>query len=344
MRRCSMIKLYSSSMEFLGATAAYFNLQITEELVTGYKIAQFQLPYSSNLLKEEMKVEIDNYMYVIKEVNMEREDYYSAFCKPYFGKLCGKKVDVLSGYSMSLASCMDSVLEDTDWVAIFEERIAGSYTIELRQKTALEAVQYLKNLFNVEMYFDTKAKAIFITNQRGIYRDTFFFNEASLRYCKVQSNTYDLITRLIPVGKNGVTINMVNNGCLWLEDHRYTDEVITGYYVNTKVENADDLKNIAEYKLKDAAIPHSTYKIAVSQLDAHIGVGDQIRVIDEIKGVDKIERVKKVVTYPQSPDKSYVEVGKPAILFDDIYKQFTDAQGSVDEDVLRNLTELNKGI
>lgn len=338
-----MIKLYSSSMEYLGVIPASFHLQVTEELSTGYRVAQFQLPYSFGLLKEEMKVEINDYMYVIKEVNMEDDNLYSIFCKPYFGKLLSKQIDVLSGYGMGLATSLNQVLADTGWTAKFNDRIAGAYTLELREKTAYDAIVYLRDLFNCEMYFDTKAKVIEIWNTRGIFRETFFFNEASLRYCKVQSDTYDLVTRLIPIGKNGVTINMVNNGCLWLEDHTYTDEVITGYYVNTKVENADDLKNLAEYKLKDTCIPHSTYKIALCQLDENVGVGDYIRIIDEIKGVDRTERVKKVVR-ASDPDKGYVEVGKPAILFDDIYKQFTTAQNGVVSDVLRNLTELNKGV
>lgn len=330
-------------MEFLGAIPASFNLQVTEELSTGYRVAQFQLPYSIGLLKEEMKIEIDDYMYVIKEVNMEDDNLYSIFCKPYFGKLLSKQIDVLSGYGMNLASALATVLDETGWEAIFEERVVGAYTIEIREKTAYDAIVYLRSLFNCEMYFDTKAKKLHIWNDRGSFIDTFFFNEASLRYCKVQSDTYDLITRLIPIGKDGITINMVNNGCLWLEDHSYTDEIITGYYVNTKVENADDLKNIAEYKLKDVCIPHSTYKIALCQLDENVGVGDRIRIIDEIKGVDRTERVRKVVS-ASDPDKGYVEVGQPAVLFDNIYKQFTTAQSGVVDDVLRNLTELNKGV
>lgn len=336
-----MLKLYDKQMNFIKTIAEYSELQITEELNTGYKVAQFQLPYEVGLVQEEQKIEINDYLYVVKEVNMEDNDYYEVFCKPYWGKLLGKHIDSLTGYSYSLQTCLDEVLAETDWTYKFEQAVSGVYTVKIERKSALDAIAALKQLYNVDFAFDTKNKVIHIWNTRGEYKETFFFNETNLRQCKVQSNTYDLITRLIPIGKNGAAINLVN-GSMWVENYDYTDEVIVGYWVNSSVENADDLLKLAQDKIEIYSKPQTTYKINITALHSSLAVGDKIRVIDEIKGVDRVERIAKIVHYPTREEESYVELGNPLVSFDNIYKSMQEAQKAVNEDTLRNLTEINK--
>lgn len=336
-----MLKLYDKQMNFIKTIADYQELQITEELGTGYKVAQFNLPYEVGLVQEEQKLEIDDYLYVIKEVNMEENDYYEVYCKPYWGSLLGKHIDSLTGYSYSLASCLDEILEETDWTYKFEQAVVGVYTVNLERMSAIDAINAVAALFNVDLAFDTKERVIHIWNTRGEYKETFFFNETNLRQCKVQSNTYDLITRLIPIGKDGITVNAVN-GSIWVEDYSYTDEVIVGYWVNTSTNNADDLLKLAKDKIEIYSKPQTTYKINVTALHSSLGVGDSVRIIDEIKGVDRIERIAKIVYYPNKQEESYVECGNPIVSFDDIYKSLEQAQKVVNKDTLRNLTEINK--
>lgn len=336
-----MLKLYDKEMNFIKTITDYQNLQITEELNKGYKVAQFNLPYGVGLIQEEQKLEIDDYLYVIKEINMEENDYYEVYCKPYWGSLLGKHIDSLTGYSYSLARCLDEILEETDWNYKFEDAAAGVYTVNLERVSAIEAIKALAALFNVDLTFDTKERIIHIWNTRGEYKEIFFFNETNLRQCKVQSNTYDLITRLIPIGKNGITINAVN-GAIWVEDYGYTDEVIVGYWINTSTKNADDLLKLAKDKIKICSKPQTTYKINITALHNFLNVGDSIRIIDKIKGVDRIERIVKIVSYPNSQEESYIECGNPITSFDDIYKSLEQAQKIVNKDTLRNLTEINK--
>lgn len=336
-----MLKLYDKQMSFIKTIADYTDLEIVEELEHGYKTAHFRLPYEVGLVQEEQKIEIDDYVYVVKEVNMEDNDLYEVYCKPYFSKLLKKHIDSLSGYAFTLSSCLNEVLDETDWTYKFEQDISGVYTVQLERMTALDAIQALKQLYNVDLAFDTKNKVIRVWNSRGEYKETFFFNETNLRQCRVQSNTYDLITRLIPIGKDGATINLVN-GAMWVEDYTYTDEVITGYWVNTSVDNADDLLKLAQDKIQIYSKPQTTYKINVTALHSSLSVGDSIRIIDEIKGVDRVERIAKIVFYPNKQEESYIECGNPLVSFDDIYKSFKEAQEIVNKDTLRNLTEINK--
>ena len=60
-----VFKVFDKDMTYLFGISEYKDLRITEELETGYKVAQFSLPYTI-LVVEEQKIEIDGYMYVIK--------------------------------------------------------------------------------------------------------------------------------------------------------------------------------------------------------------------------------------------------------------------------------------
>lgn len=333
-----MIKLYDKNLKYLGIVS-HKNLQIIEELGCGYKTARFSVPYSFGFLQEEQKIEVDNYLFSIKEINMDKNDYYTCYCKPYYGQLQGKKIDSLTGYNMTLRDCLNTIVEDTDWAVEVMEYIAGSFTLNLQHKTALEALNYINNLFNTEYFIDTLNKVIRVWNKRGTFKEQFFFNTSNLQECKVQSNTYDLITRLIPLGKNQTTIGLVNNNCLWLDDFSYTDEIIIGYYINSQVENADDLLSLAKVKLKEVAQPHISYKIKATALKNELEVGDSIRVINEIKGLDTVLRVNKKVKGLET----FYEVGDSRVTFDDIYKSFTTGQEAVNEGILRSISQITKG-
>jgi hypothetical protein len=160
-----MLKLYDKQMNFIKTIAEYNELQITEELNTGYKVAQFQLPYEVGLVQEEQKIEINDYLYVIKEVNMEDNDYYEVFCKPYWGKLLGKHIDSLTGYSYSLQTCLDEVLAETDWTYKFEQAVSGVYTVKIERKSALDAIAaFFFKIIDDDLFlttpWETRAKII----------------------------------------------------------------------------------------------------------------------------------------------------------------------------------------
>lgn len=337
-----MIKLYNKDMSFLKVISDYSGLRITEELETGYKVAQFSVPYSVGFIQEEQKIEISDYIYVVKEVNMEDDNMYDVYCKPYFSGLQGKHIDSLVGYNMTLEDCMETIVEDTGWKVIYEDNIVGSFTVNIERVPALDALTAAHTLYNVDFAFDTKRKEIRVWNERGCLKDTFFFNESTLRECQVQSNTYDLVTRLIPIGKNMSTIQLVNDNSLWVEDYSYTKDIIVGYYINQSVENAVNLLELAKEKIKYICRPHSTYKIKLAHFDSELSVGDSIRIIDEIKGIDRTERISKIVFCPTSIEDSYVECGDSLVSFDDIYKDFTKAQEVVNKDNMKSLTELFK--
>lgn len=336
-----MIKLYDKNMKYITSFTSYKNLKVIESLDTGYKTAQFQAPYTIGKLVEEQKVEINDYLFVIKEVNMTSNDVYDVFCKPYFSDLSKKFVDNLIGYNMNFKNIMDNLLFDTTWS--YSGNIVGAFTMDLHNMTLLEALDNVAKLFNCVLFYNTKAKHIEVKPlfPQIAAATSFTLTPDNIGSCKIQSNTYDLITKMIPIGKDMVTINAVNEGQAAIENHQYTDEVIVGYYINTSIYNPDDLLKTAQQKLEEVSRPSVSYKIQCNQL-SKVQIGDRVRVIDSIKGVDLILYVREKVSFPLEPGEDYIELGDTPVSFDSIYKDFKKAQDIVMKDTLRSLSILSK--
>lgn len=336
-----VFKLFDKDMNYLYGISEYKDLRVTEELETGYKVAQFSLPYTI-LVVEEQKIEIDGYLYVIKEVNMEDLGLYDVYCKPYFGKLSGKHIDSITGYNMAFPDIMATIVEGTEWKVVTAPDLTGSFQMNLHRKSAVEAIELVAKLFQAELKWDTKNQIIYAYNKRGKIGGNVVLDNTNLLKCQVQSNTYDLITRLIPIGKDDVTINLVNNGQLWVENFEYTTEIIVGYYIDSNCANADDLLKIARSKVLETGQPQSTYKIFLTDFPLDVEVGDEVRVIDKVRGLDVTKRVSKTVIYPSTPEESYIQLGSLEVSFDKIYKDFKKAQEIVNEDTLRSINEITK--
>lgn len=335
-----IFKLYDKNMNYLHGISEYKDLRVSEELETGYKVAQFSLPYNI-LVVEEQKIEIDGYLYVIKEVNMEDLGLYDVFCKPYFGKLASKHIDSITGQK-AFPDIMQAIVDGTDWTFTVAQDLTGMFQMNLHRKSAIEAIEAVAQLFQAELEFDTKNRIIHAYNKRGKIGGNVVLDNTNLLKCQVQSNTYDLITRLIPIGKDDTTINLVNNGQLWVENFQYTTEIIVGYYVDSNCGNADDLLKIARSKVLETGRPQSTYKLFLTDFPLDVKVGDEVRVIDKVRGLDTIKRVSKTVIYPSTPEESYIQLGSLEVSFDKIYKDLKKAQDIVNEDTLRAINEITK--
>ena len=63
------------------------------------------------------------------------------------------------------------------------------------------------------------------------------------------------ITRLYARVKTGLTFAGINGGKPYVEDHTYSDKVISGFWQDERYEIADNLLADTKAKLREAAIP-----------------------------------------------------------------------------------------
>lgn len=337
-----IIKIFNAN-EYLGIISTGFDIKIVSDLKKGIQTCYFKVPYNTNIpINPEQNIEIDNYAYTVKEMNMY-DNYYEVYCQPNLDGLFTKQLEPVSGYTYSFDSIMNMILEGTGWIMHANDFIYGSHSIYLYQMTVQEALDNVKTLYNCDFFFDTKNKIIEVWNVRGDKTSIFTITPANIIDCKITSNTYDLITCLIPIGKDGITIGQSNNGCLYVENYEYTNKKIFGYYINDKITDADDLLTVAKYKIADCGKPATTYKIYLSKLEeTNLNVGDVIQIIDTIRNKTTFQRIQKIVRFVDKPEKSYLEAGRLSIPFDDIFKNFKTGQNIINGDKSFNITTLFK--
>lgn len=338
-----MIKLYSSDIKYLGAFTKYSNLKITDSLEAGYKTAQFKMPYLDLILEEEQKVIIDNYLYVIKEINMENKLYYDVYCRPYFGDLTDKYILSYNPAPSSFEDYLIYLLGNTSWKYIINNKVSGILSIPISNCSYFDAIETIKDAFGAELYYDTLNKTIIVNHNNNMnnYDISYTFNNSNLINCKRQSNTYDMITRLIPLGKNGLNISSINNGSIYLDNFDYTKEIIVGYYINDSITNINDLYSLARKELNKLAYPAITYTINIGNLNKPVKLGDNVRIIDTFKNIDTVRRINKMVIFPDNPEKNYMEVGSPKIMFNKLFNQSQFKQNYINNSFYIDIANIN---
>lgn len=336
-----MTSLYDKDFKFIKMLSTASDIVVTKDLTTGYQTAAFNLPYSEKGVTLEQKVIIDNYVYVIKEINMQSTDYYSLFCKPFFDKLAGKYIDIINGLGYNIKDCFNEIIYQTDWTVEYKDKIVGCFNINIMNTTALDAIAALKDLYQVDLWFDTLNKKIIIWNTKGKNLGVQAFDEQNLDKCTMQSNSYDLVTKLIPLGKDNLTIHAIN-GDIKVTNNQQTNDMIVKVWRNSSTVLADDLYDLALYQIDRDSRPQITYKILSESLTFDVELGDFITIWNKIQNTREEVRINKIVDNTQSKELSYIECGSRTVSFDDIYKDLKDGQSIVNDDMLRNLTELNK--
>lgn len=313
------------------------NIQMTSTTDNGSKMLYFEAAAPLNLLDV---IEYEDYVYIADELNMDDEGIFKVYAHPYYGSLKGMTIDVISGL-YNLETIVKELLSGTGWSASFEDDIPGIYNIKIQSQIVLNALTMVFDTWNVEYYFDTKAKVIKIGKHLGEVKDIIVVDKNNFINCKMNSDAYQLVTRLYPLGANGITVGAVNGGRPFVEDYSYTQDVIVGYYTNPSINNPFDLLSIAKEKVREMAQPHLTYTINLMQLNNYVSPRDRIRIIDHIRNINTTLEVVKKVYYPYYNDKSYIECGAARRDITKELQKMSSAQQILNNQIIRNLTELN---
>lgn len=181
--------------------------------------------------------------------------------------------------------------------------------------------------YGLEKWFDSKNKIVHIYDRRGKDLGAYYSNELRLKQLSKQSNTYDFATRIIPIGKDGLTIRSINGGKTFLENFSYSNKIITAVWINEDIDVSEKLKAAAEDHLNEICQPRASYKLKLTDLGNDVEIGDNILLVDKIKNIKQKQRVVKITRYPLAPEKSTLEISNLQIdLIQSILKNQADTQ------------------
>lgn len=339
-----MFKIYDAQFKFIKMIDICKDCCVTTELETGFKTLSFKLPATEEYLAviaEEYYIETSDYRYVVKEVNITTNDFFTVYCNPDIEELKMTVVPVYDVIETLLPNALAKVVQDTRWSISYKSTLGDSVTYAIGQSTPYEILLQFKEDFSLEYFFDTKTRTCYVYDNIGANRGMAFMNELRLKQLGRQGHSYDFATVLYPIGKDGLTIAAVNNGKTFIENFSYCNKRLEKYWVQDEIEYPDELKRAAEEYLAYISTPIVSYSVELSSLPNGIEIGDTILLIDKIKRIKQKQRVIKIVEYPFNPEKDKVELSNQVVNFADTFIKFNTDYKKQIAYIRKNLTTLS---
>lgn len=323
-----MLKLYDENHNAIGQIWRYDNLKIESELDTGDQTLSFTLLDNPDTVREEYYIRTKDAEYVVKQRKVSTDG--SAECTAVLN------LEELEGIPWQKFSVKDSTIEEaarlalagTGWTvgecSVTKKRNAG-----ILNTTVLGIIDKLCTAFMCERVYDTINKTVSFYPQIGSDKGVYLIRSLNLRKLSRESDSYDYYTSIFPVGKNGLTIEEVNDGSPYLENYQYSQKRKTYLWIDESYDDAQALMEDAELKLEDLSKPVKAYSAEVWDLAKEqaaysilsYGLGDTLTLIDHELKIREKQRIRKLTEYPQNPEKNTCELGNTVLTFSEMQQK-----------------------
>ena len=316
------------------------DFKVEEKLDNGIvkKQISFTYPIEDGKICCEDIIEYDDEYYRVKEAP-ENERSGTIVAIQDTDSLSGHPIQNLRGTGMTILQYANIALQNTGWVY----KNVSANTVDIRNITedntnSMKMLEKIAEVFWVEIEFRTKEKRVLFYNRvGGRIKIPRFIKGFNLKSLDVKTDTYDFYTRIIPYGKDRLTIESVNDGKNYLNNMKYTSTVRTAIWEDTNYTDAVQLKNMAEKKLGELAKPKITYtaqifdvaSISEESADFAFGIGDEADIIEPDMEIMARERIVRIARYPDNPEKNTVEFSNRNISFSDMQKKLLAASDSI---------------
>ena len=273
-------------------------------------------------------IQVENdHEYVIKEI-VTHGTNRDVVCTLNIEEILGMAWAKFISRDNTLMKCAELVLSGTRWRAIDKSSCKVKRNLYGTVTNSYNLLQMMCTVYNVEFIFDTYNKTVTFVDKVGKDAGVYFINDINLKQLNVDTHTHKYITRVIPVGKDGLTIESVNNGKNYLENKTYTTKNIYGIWQSDKHDNPKALMDDARRFLDEMAVPYETYEVVVDDLyalkgydDFQYGLGDIVTIIDGDTETRIQQRIIQRTYNLLEPDKDTIHIANKDATFEDYYKR-----------------------
>lgn len=327
-----MLKIYDKNHNAIGHIVKYKDCKIESEVATGDKTLSFVYLAKHHSLQNEMYVQTKDDEYVIKEVPATTGAFPQIVAVLNLEDLQRDMWQTFSVADITIDEAVRTVLAGTGWT-IGECNVTKKRNAGMMQVSTLEVIQNLCTAFMCEPVFDTINKTVSFYSQRGEDKGVYFMSGLNLKKLQKKSTSYDYYTRIIPIGQNNLSIADVNNGQNYLENYQYSDKILTYIWKDESYTDAQALMEDAQLKLNDLSKPEVSYSADVRDLAKQksgynvlsYNLGDTVTIIDQETGTRERQRIKKMVEYPQDPEKNTCEIANTVLTFEEMQQKYQAA-------------------
>lgn len=260
------------------------------------------------------EVEYNNQRYLIKSIN-ERKTVSTIVCELNLDDLRADMFTSFNRTTESFHNICNEILANTDWTVKNDTLVSKRCSFELTDVTPLDILNQCTNSTsygNVYEY-NTKQKTITLikpennTEPKGVY----FTDELNLTDLNYKGSSSGLVTRLYAYGKDGLSIASVNNGCEYIENHTYTDKVISYVWRDERYTDPQSLLDDGVVKLANMAEPEQSYTCKVIDLAKaqpeiykeilSYSLYDVVTLVDRNRNRKRNYRIVEIKEFPANP-------------------------------------------
>ena len=300
---------------------------ITAEL-GGIGELTFSVPSTYKHLELEGYIQVENDQeYVIKEI-VTHGTNREVVCMLNIEEIVGMAWSTFISKDQDVYKTALQILNGTGWRVVNNATTKETRNLYGKATNSYNLLQLMCTVFNVEFTFDTYEKTVYIVDRVGNDCGTYFINDLNLKQLNIDTHTHKYITRVIPIGKDGLQITSVNDGRNYLENKTYCDKNIYGIWQSDKHDDPAKLKADAQRFLDEMAVPYETYEVLVDDLYALKGydefrynLGDIVTIIDGDTETKIKQRVIQRTYNLQEPDKDTIHIANKDMSFEDYYKR-----------------------
>ncbi len=329
------------------------NLYIEEVLDYGDKTLGFSIP--KNLAG---KIELEDFIrtktdeFVIKQMNTNDNGEYDIVAKINIDELEGASFQSFETVEQTATDTANLALAGTGWTC--ECTVKKKRTVRMTNSSVWDILKKIADTFILEMLIDSLNKKIIFKEKIGEDKGVYFTDELNLVSLTIQSNSSDFYTRILPLGKDGLTIESVNGGSKLLENHTYSSKNKTFIWKDERYTVPESLKEDATAKLEELATPYTSYSCKIVDLANakkikayEYKIGDVITIINKETHTRIKQRIVKLKSYPENPGENTCEISNLKLTFSAYIQKYnstcntvdniTNDNGTVDGDAIDNI-------
>ena len=335
-----LLKIYDKTHKLIGYIRKIRDLCIESSVEDGNETLSFTYLAQYHSLDTEYYVETADGEYVIKELSESSDGFPEFVAIQNREELWAKDYKSFSVKNSTIYDAARLACAGTGWTVHVPETDDPEYIGKIRNagmldvQNADDVLQKLCAAFMLEIRYDSKNKQVFFYEKRGEDRGVYFKDGLNLKRLTHKRDTYDLYTRIRPVGKDNLSIAKVNDGVEYLENKTYSTKNRTYVWdAGDDYTDAQALKDDAELMLADLAAPVDSFEADLIDLANQSSVysvlsyqlGDRIRLIDSRTGVSVVRRIVRLTRYPDKSTKNTAEISSPILKFSDLSEKYKTA-------------------
>lgn len=334
-----MLKILDRNKVPVKGLKKYDDLCIESVLELDDRTLSFSAPYRNirNAVVNEGYIETRTDRYVVKEIEKNTEGTAKVVAQLDLESLEGKVFREFRSEEQTIKSALQLAFAGTGW-AIGVCEVNKKRTLSMSNVSALDVLKQALKTYRAEIKVNSKFQIISIYNAIGSDKGSYFANQLNLKSLTVQSTSYDFRTEIEPYGKDGLTIEAVNSGKTYLENHQYSSKVKRCIWKDERYTVPESLKEDAEAKLADMSKPYVSYSADVIDLAKcsekyrilEYGIGDIITLIDDITDTREKQRIVGMKIYPDAPEKNSCTLANKVLTFDEFAQKYEDTVNTVD--------------